>query len=237
MQIVAPEYHLEIEIDCKECELSSDDRLKLQEPLDRLGQSVAEFPKSTLWLTVVYHPRTKIYHAQAKLKWPGRTIIVGHKWQEIVPAVQLCLERVIRRVRYERFEIDQQAAGRVAAGLNTTVDASTPEVRRFQKLDDAVREQDYPAFRRFVSGYDDWVGDRIGRWIQRYPAAEHELGHSFEIGDVVEEVFLLAFDHHGDKPEEISFRDWLERWVDPALTMIWRSPEERENVETLRSGR
>jgi len=65
------------------------------------------------------------------------------------------------------------------------------------------------------------------RWIQRYPEVQHEVGQSFEIADLVEEVFLLAFEQYGDRPTHISLHEWLDNLIDPAVKDFWQNPEDR----------
>jgi hypothetical protein len=95
---------------------------------------------------------------------------------------------------------------------------------------------DYRAFRTALSGYEEWLRKRVGRWIQRYPEAEARLGRGLAIGDMVEEVYLQAFEHYGRRPVAVPFHQWLEDLMDPSLKALLRHPdEERENASLART--
>ena len=79
---------------------------------------------------------------------------------------------------------------------------------------------------------------RIGRWIQRYPEVEGQIGVRFEIADVVEEVFLMAFDQYDRRPKDVRFGDWLEQLIDPSVKLLRdHTEEELENIQFVRSSR
>ena len=52
----------------------------------------------------------------------------------------------------------------------------------------------YERFRSLLFPYEESVRKRIGRWVQRYPEIEAQIGTRFDLEDAVEEVFLMAFD-------------------------------------------
>ena len=47
---------------------------------------------------------------------------------------------------------------------------------------------------RPLFGYEEPIRKRMGRWIERYPGVEARIGKGLEIDDLVEEVFLDAFE-------------------------------------------
>src|SRR5262249_29324961 len=103
-------------------------------------------------------------------------------------------------------------------------------------LGEAVRAGEYRRFRTALSGYEEWLRKRVGRWIQRYPEAEARVGRGLAIGDMVEEVYLQAFEHYARRPAEVPFHEWLEDLLDPALKALLRHPEEeRENASFART--
>src|SRR5438477_11847244 len=84
-------------------------------------------------------------------------------------------------------------------------------------LGEAVKAGNYQAFRSALVPYEEWLRKRAGRWIQRYPEAEAKLGQGLAIGDLVEEVYLVAFEHYPHWPREVPFHEWLDSLNDPAL--------------------
>ena len=74
--------------------------------------------------------------------------------------------------------------------------------------------------------FEDPLRKRIGRWIQRYPVIESQLGSAVQISDIVEEVFLNAFEEFLQRPEEVPPGIWLEKLIDPSVQALIHSPDE-----------
>lgn len=105
-----------------------------------------------------------------------------------------------------------------------------------QALERAVESGDYAAFRRVAMMYEGWLNDRVGRWVQRYPELEAKIGDELVIADLVENVFLNAFERYRDKPGPMRLRDWLEEMIDPSVRlMLNRRDQELENISYARS--
>jgi hypothetical protein len=86
--------------------------------------------------------------------------------------------------------------------------------------------------------YDEALQKRVGRWIERYPRAEARLGDNLLISEIVEEVFLNAFDQFNDRPEALRLGQWLENLIDPSLrTLFYDGEQERENVRMVETAR
>ena len=69
-------------------------------------------------------------------------------------------------------------------------------------LDRAVQAGDYSAFLAASLPYEEEVRKSAGRWVQRYPDVEARIGPSIQIADIVEEVFLLAFEGYRKRPQK-----------------------------------
>ena len=105
-------------------------------------------------------------------------------------------------------------------------------------IDAAVRNQDYAAFRTATFVYEEAVRKRAGRWVERYPEAEAQIGKQWEIADLVEEVFLNAFENYDRRPDGAGLGDWLEGLIDPAVKALLKAPDaELENIRLARSAR
>lgn len=236
MQYVANEYHMQVEIDAKECQIPDDERLRIQPNLDRLGQEVQEFPTSRLYLTIVYHPRSQVYHAQAKLILPGKTIKTGERNTYLDIAFQRCIDKVIHRVKDYRANPDREAVQQAERKVALESDVVQPIEPDVHKLNAAVEQGDYQAFRHEMLGQEEPIRMRVGRWIQQYPEVQSEIGQSIEIADLVEEVFLLAFERYAERQTYLSVIEWLESLIDPAMKSFWSNPDDRLAVsyaETL----
>jgi hypothetical protein len=71
-------------------------------------------------------------------------------------------------------------------------------------LDRAVGEGDYAGFRRAAFGYEEPVRRRVGRWVERYPKIAARIDRGLKIEDIVEAVFLDAFEGYDQRPREAS---------------------------------
>ena len=226
MQYTAEEYHLQIEIDAKEYELTPEERAHINPDVDRIGEAVRSFPMSQLWLTIVYHPRSNRFHAQAKLKLPGETIITGHHDPVLEAAVGWCADKVVRRVQAYQARPDHEAVDQAARRAEADRNLIAPTEPDSGKLGQAVQSGDYAAFRRALLKQEEPLRKHAGRWVQRYPHVQAEIGRTLEIADIVEEIFLLAFERHVDRPLHIPFHQWLESLTDEAMKSLWNNDEE-----------
>jgi hypothetical protein len=235
MLFVADYHDLQVEIDTKECTIPADERSRLQPELERLGDAVAEFPDSRLWLTVVYHPHSGVYHAQAKLKLPGQTIITGHPSDYLDVALMRTIAKVLHRVERYKDRPDPQAVRLAERQAEQSEEVLAPTDPDAGAVGEAFQRQDYAAFRRALASHETWVRTHVGRWIQRYPEVQLLLGEKFNTDDLVEEVFLLAFEHYAERPDDVPISDWLDSLIDPAVRALWHDPEEREAASFAQS--
>jgi ribosome-associated translation inhibitor RaiA len=229
--------NMHMEIESKECSIPEELRLRMQPKLEQIQQAAATFPAADLWLTVVFHPNSRVYHAQSKLKVPGQTIIVGDRNQYLDLALVRCLDKTLRRLQAYQANPDREAVDQadrraeLAEGVIAPMDPDTG------KLGEAVQRGDYLAFRQALWGKEEPIRKRIGRWIGRYPDIEQQVGQSLEIADLVEEVFLLAFEQYHERPAQLTLHEWLDSLIDPAVKSYWQDPDDREAAsfaQTLR---
>ena len=69
------------------------------------------------------------------------------------------------------------------------------------------------------------------RLLAGHPALDELL-----LGDIVEEVYLNAFERYSHRQAEVPFHDWLDSLIDPSLKGLLRNPEEgRENASLART--
>src|SRR5437773_1641753 len=104
-------YHLQVEFDLKECQVSPEDLTRMHNDLAPLGEAVEDFPNSQLWITLIRHPRpgASAYHVEAKLKLPGQTLFSGDWDESLDVAFQRCVRKLIRKVGAYREHPDQKA--------------------------------------------------------------------------------------------------------------------------------
>src|SRR4051794_2937054 len=140
------ERSLDVEINAVNCDIPTDERTRMQGRLATLGEAVKDFPQSDLRLKIIYHPRTRMFHAEGTVHLPGRTLFAGDTDLYLDMAFQRCMDKLERKVNAYRAQPDHGAirtAERRAAREQTLVG---PDID-VGPLADAVRRGDYRAFR------------------------------------------------------------------------------------------
>jgi hypothetical protein len=62
------------------------------------------------------------------------------------------------------------------------------------------------------------------------------VGDSLAIGDLVEEVYLNAFERFTGRSCDVPLRDWLDGLIDPSLKLLLKHPaQEGENASLART--
>jgi DNA-directed RNA polymerase specialized sigma24 family protein len=100
----------------------------------------------------------------------------------------------------------------------------------------AIAAQDYAAFRAAVAPYEEWLRLRAGRWVERYPDAQARMNRDFDVLDLMEGVFLSAFENYEHRHAEVPFHTWLDGLIDPTVKAFVHDPyHARENVNMART--
>jgi len=187
-------------------------------------------------MKIVEHPRSHRFHVDASLHLPRRTLFTGDWDTYLDTALNRCLRKLIRKAEAYQAE-HYRRADEVAKNVEQmNHDIMAPEDPDSGALGEAASRGDFHQFRHLLSGHDDWLRLRIGRWLARYPQIEAELGRRFAIGDFVEEVFLNAFERYGERSPHVPLRRWLDGLIDPSLQDFRRDPlDERENISFART--
>ena len=230
-------YNLRIELDTKNFDFSETELEQMEEALNPLREPVRDFPVSDLYITVTHHPTPSDYHVRASLVLPSRTLLTGERDVNPLTAWNRCVRKLVSKIAAYKQSMDATDEKRKASAgtLQEVVPAAEPDA---EKLQQAVETRDYAAFREATYVYEEAVRKRAGRWIKRYPEFEAELGLSFKLEDLVEEVFLYAFEYFAQRPQNVRLGQWLEELIDPSVKALLRNPEtEQENIEAVRSMR
>jgi hypothetical protein len=236
MQYTDDRNRLRVQINAKECQIPQDELARLQGFLGELGESVRDLPGSDLTLNVIRHPRSGAYHVEARLRVPGRALFSGDQDDYLDSALQRCLRKLVQHVAAHKASPDRAAEERARRREALANNIVAPEIPADGALGRAVAAGDYRGFRTALSGHEEWIRKRVGRWIQRYPQAEARVGDGLLIGDLVEEVYLNAFERFAGWPQEVPLRDWLDGLIDPSLKMLLKRPdEEKENASLART--
>lgn len=233
MPITFDRQQLHVEITNKECDIPEDQRTRMVETLRPLEFATADFPRADLRLNIIYHPNSKVYHAEAKLKLPGRTIFSGDHDTYLDTAFQRCLRRVLDRLDEYKQNPNNGAIHQAEQRQARDTNIMMPEDADTGPIANAVKRGDYREFRTRMAGYEDWLRRRVGRWIQRFPEAESRVNDGPFIGDLVELVYLNAFEQFTDRNTTLRMSEWLDSLIDPSLRESLRHPDEVHQEASL----
>jgi len=229
-----PSEAFRVEFDTHNCDLSPEQMAVMQGDLDTLTKLVANFPKPELHVFVERESRTNEFVVKTSLLLPGQTLVASDHDQFVRTAYENCVDVLMAQLKEYKDRLGQvperqKTVEGTRNRLEPTIDPDPAAV------DAAVAAGDYAAFRTALQGYEEALRDRVGRWIERTPAVGL-IGRSLTIADVVEEVFLDAFDGYDRRAKDVRFGDWLESLIDPAVKDLLRDGDgARENISMART--
>jgi hypothetical protein len=230
--------HIRVEIVPRQCTIPADERTRMEGLLVPLREAVSDFPSSDLLFHINFHPQSQTYHVEARLKLPGKTLFTGDTDAYLDSAFQRCLRKLLQKVADYKERPDHRAEELAERRAALERDIVAPEGPEDGLLGRAVQAGDYRAFRNALVGFEDWLRKRVGRWVQRYPEAEARIGDGLLIGDLVEEVYLNAFERYRQRRAEVPLHEWLDGLIDPSLKAMLRHPDlEKENASFARTVR
>jgi ribosome-associated translation inhibitor RaiA len=207
----------------------------LRDRLDGLARQVEHFPVADLHVLIEGNARTNDVSVKLSLVLPGATLVTQELDGIPQPAFDRCLDSLI-----DSLQAYKERLGNVPE-IQKTEKGTHQELHPAAPIDAgalaaAVDEADYAAFRTAMLPYEEGLSKLVGRWVQRYPGFEAEIGRRVKITDVVEEVFLMAFEGYKQRPRDISLGIWLQSLIDPAVQALQRRRDtELENIEMVRS--
>jgi hypothetical protein len=224
-----------IELDTRHYTPPSAELEKMRSGLEPLLKAVEHFPVASLHILVEQFPRTYTFRVKLSLPLTGTTLVCLEDHPQLHAAYERCVDNLLREVEAYKArlgnesEIQKQEKG-THQELHPDHDPDPAAIEA------AVRAADYAAFRTATIGYEEPLRKRIGRWVERYPAVVARIGKGLEINDLVEEVFLDAFEGYGRRPAGLRFGDWLERLIDPAVKEVANGHKgELDNARFARS--
>jgi ribosome-associated translation inhibitor RaiA len=230
-----PAVHLPIKWDTKHFNLSAAQKRKLEEGLESVSRLVRDFPVVELLVSIEHFPRSTNWRVKTSLVLSGETLVSLDDGVDLHPAFERCVANLVNDVhaykdRMSRVsEFAKQSKG-THQDLEPVPDPDPAAVEH------SVADGDYGAFRTAMLGYEEPLRKRIGRWVERYPAVSARIDKDLKLNDLVEEVFLDAFEHYAHRPPGIRLGDWLVGLIDPAIKEVAAHPEkELENINLARS--
>lgn len=228
-------YDLRIDLDTENCDLSEGEINQLEQKLNPLREPLRKFPVAVLYINIRFHSHSHTYRVKLALQLPGRTLATGDLDEAISPAMERSVRKLLQAlIAYEQSMSRSEERSKTAKGTRGQVTpTSTPDA---EAIAESAAEGDYAIFRRLTFDYEEPLRKRIGRWVQRYPEVQEQIGEELTLADLVEEVFLTAFERYEDRPANVPLGDWLESLVDPSLKLLYHHrDEELENISFART--
>lgn len=220
--------NLRLQINSSGHTLSPEEQEKLNEGVHTLARAVRGFPVAELHVDISFSARSNEYHIRTSLRLTKRTLATGQRDPLLYFAYERCISKLLKKLgAYKENLANKELYQAENRGLASPIEpASEPDLHG---LEQAVQDRDFAVFRRAASVYDDTLSARVGRWIQRFPDVQARMGRDFAIADVVEEIYLNAFEQYETRPR-IRLSEWLEKLIGPSLRELINHPDELENV-------
>ena len=230
-------YNLLVDLDMKHCQLRPHELNKMETMLSPLNDMVRHFPVSKLHVQVSYRHRTTDYTVRTSLVLSGETLVSSNHHAQATTAFEHCIANLVREIQRYKDQLGSVAEqAKQREGTHHELIPTIPPDA--ETIEAAVRNGDCAAFRAATAGYEGPVTAQVGRWIERYPQVAARLGRDLHISDLVEDVFLIAFEEHEKRPKDLRFGEWLGRHIDTAIKAMADHPqEEMDNVNMIRLAR
>jgi ribosome-associated translation inhibitor RaiA len=228
-------HRLQVMFDVHQFDLTQADRDQMADALDGLAKQAENFPVADLHILVEGNARTTDCSIKLTLRLPSNTLVANDHDAVPYAAFDRCLTSLTYALQAEKARLDQESK-RQKTGKGTDHDVLATTTVDLGAIDDAVAAGDYAAFRRATLPFEDAIQMRAGRWVQRFPGYEARIGRDVKMSDVVEEVFLTAFDQFPKRSAGVPLGEWMEGRIDPAVkTLMTRTAEEMENINLVRA--
>jgi ribosome-associated translation inhibitor RaiA len=229
-------HKLQIHFDAHEYELSPDEIAEMSDDFDSLAVHAGNFPQADVRVVVEKNGRNGNFVVKLTLILPNQVLVTSDHERTLHPAFRRALDSLeIAFTEYlERLDgVHDRQQRHEAAKQQPTIEAGPVDETA---LESAAANSDYPAFRAAITPYEEWLRLRVGRWVERYPDVQARMNRDFDVLDLTEGVFLMAFEQYAHRRAEVRFRDWLEGLIDPTVKDFAHDPvRERENVNMARS--
>jgi len=226
---------LRVQVDTRHCQLRPAELDRLHDDVDGIARQVEKFPLSDLHIQVDYNNRSNDYSVKTTLILDGATLVASDHDLVMHAAFLRCLDSLSENIRAYKDRLGN-VPERQRLEKGTTQGVQPGPEPNATALESAVGDGDYAGFRMAIIGYEEPLRKRAGRWVERYPDVDAQIGRRLEMADIVEEVFLTAFDQFERRPRHLRLGEWLESLIDPAIrTLQSKGEEELENINLARS--
>jgi ribosome-associated translation inhibitor RaiA len=224
-----------LQMDVRHCQPSPAEIDRLTADVNEMARQVDAFPVSDFHVLIEHNKRSNDYTVKVTLVLPGARLVANDHDPVMHAAFERCLVSLTENIRAYKDRLGR-VEDRQKTQKGTYQELMPNPAPDEAALAAAVDAGDYAAFRAALIVYEEGLRKRAGRWIERYPETAARIGRSLAVADVVEEVFLLAFDGFRRRRRELRLGEWLEGLIDPAVRALRNGgDEELEHVNRSRS--
>jgi len=226
---------MRVVFDAHHCTLTPAQAGKMRAGLDLLARQVGAFPLHDVRVAVERNERSNDYSVRVTLILDGATLVGNDHDAAMHAAFERCLRGLSENVRAYKDRLGQvPERQKQLKGTHQELEPSPdPDAAA---LNAAVAAGDYAAFRLAAVGYEEPLRKRVGRWVERYPDVDAQIGGRLTVADIVEEVLLNASEGYARRPKGLRFGDWLEALIDPSVRALQvHRDAELENISQARS--
>jgi ribosome-associated translation inhibitor RaiA len=228
-------HKLQVHFDAHECQPTPEELEGMADALDSLARQVGNFPLADARVNIEWNGRINEYAVKLALLLTGSPIVTSDHDRVLHAAFDRALaslEHAVQAYKERLDRIPERRRHETGSDLELTP-ATLPDAAA---LDAAVDAGDYAAFRGALAPYEEALRLRVGRWVERYPTVQGMMGNGLETVDVMEGVFLAAFEEHPRRQPGVRYGEWLEALIDPTVRAIEQNPaKELENINMVRS--
>ena len=215
--------------------LSDAEKDAYEEDLVLLARIVEPFPAAHLHVEVAHRPRSNRFEVRTQLLLANNLNFVVAEDDELHrTAFKRCVRRLIEDVEaYKDRRSAREPQDRTEVPTREVRATVEPDVAAMQA---AVARGEYKAFHAAISIYRESLRGRIGRRIEMFPDAAARLDVDFSIGDIVEDVFLTAYERFDQRQTSgESLGEWLEKMIDDSIRSLAEDPDRRRNISWVRA--
>jgi ribosome-associated translation inhibitor RaiA len=228
-------HKLQVHFDAHECQPTPEELAGMADDLDSLARQVGNFPLADARVNIEWNGRNNEYAVKLALLLTGEPIVTSDHDRVLHAAFDRALASLEHAVEAYKERLDRVSERR-RQETGTDLELTPAILPDADALDAAVEAGDYAAFRGAVAPYEDSLRLRVGRWVERYPAVQGMMGNGLDVADVVEGVFLAAFEEHPRRQPDVRYGEWLETLIDPTVRAIEQNPaKELDNINMVRS--
>lgn len=213
-------------------ELGGRNRTRLEGEAGKLEDLVADFPVADLHVDIHEYPKGG-FHLKTALRLPNDTLFTGDRHVDMHSAYLRCIRKLMLKVKTYKAKL----SGEHRYGKTQEVAASAmvvPDVEAMERLEQAVEDGDYRAFRAALTPWESGLGAALARYCENETISALMIGHGFNQSHLFEEVALNAFEHYAERGRN-KLEVWLTDLIDTSFGKLVADPKfERHRIEVMR---